>query len=213
MNTVNTGAELALDLLAAQVNTARSKVWRQVQFLVPELGTELREHVKALTALTSPLKEKVPKTKKPPKVKGLCSCCHQELPHRTYLSRQIHGHYSIVARARKRRWSKYPKEQDRRDQTALARSTVLAARHDRWVAALKAFDPLRTEHLLNTQGPSAVVALWRTLPISQRRRLLRTVPPPPKRLYKGEVLVRKGLRPYRPRKGKDWTQLVRKVTP
>lgn len=179
----------ALDLLAS------GKGWGKVLPLVPE-------HSKSITDLLKALKLK-PRVFKAPAVqtkRKVCGCCHLELPHRTRLSRSTHSHYAKLVKVRRNRWSKYPEPKERSHQTGKARATFLAALHDRWVAALQLYDPVRTSHLLETQGRSAVVALWRTLPLGLQRRLRKAVPPPPRRLYKGEILVRKGLKaPRQPR--------------
>lgn len=193
----------ALDVLAAEVSTNRKGAWQQVLPLVPEYSKDIRDLVRAL-ARTPPRRSYA--TLGPAKYslstnrKRTCRICHRDLPHRDPKALSRHGHFMRLYAARKHRWSKYPSPQDRTAQTALARGLILAARHDRWIAALRAAEPDRTEHLLKTQGRSAALGLFRSLSHRKRRKLLAAVPPPPKRLYKGEKLVALGLRPYRPPK-------------
>lgn len=205
---LDTAYAKALESLRCKLPTDRVGAWKAVAPLVPEVGAEIRSHLRFLAQMvrvSNPEHRKqlkpFAKPKKP--LAGLCKACHEPLPHKDKGSLRKHGWYANLVKVRKNRWVKYPEKQDRRAQTGLARSTVLAARHNRRIAALRLFDPLRTDHVLRTQGREGVLALWSTLPNRKQRRLLKAVPPPAKRRFKGEYLVRAGLRAERPAKGRS----------
>lgn len=188
----------ALEVLRCKISTDRIGAWKSIAPSVPELGTEVRSHLKILAQLGKKPKKLFQKHKKP--LAGLCTICHWPVPHRGKEALSRHGWYLHMRKVRKNRWNKYPDTKDRRAQTSLARSTVLAAQQDRRIAALRLWNPTRTEHLLRTQGRPAADSLWLTLPQRQQRRLLQAVPRPAKRRFKGEYLVRAGLRAERPAK-------------
>lgn len=193
----------ALETLRLKVRADRAGAWREIAPSVPDIGGELRSHLKELAALTRPRKSRLHK-QKPSADPKLCKGCHWPLPHADYESRARHGHYTRLIRARRNRWAKYPDPKERTSQTALAARTFLAAHQDRWVAALLEYDPLGTQHLLATQGRQAVIERFRRFNWRWRKKLLARIPPRTKRLYKGELLVRSGERAYRPPKGKAY---------
>lgn len=184
----------ALDVLAAEVSTNRRGAWRKVLPLVPEYSRDIRDLVRALARTQVKYKVKTPAKQRK---YGVCTTCHRELPHRGLKAHQIHGHFARLIKTRLHRWDKYPSLEDRAAQTASARRTVLAERHDRWLTALRTADPTRAEHLISTLGRSGAIDFFRSLPRNQQKRLLKLAPKPPRRLYKGEILVRTGQKPYR----------------
>lgn len=191
----------ALDALASTVRKDPVRAWQQVQGLVPQYGKSIGDLVKALTALTQRPRRKSTKYRKVAPLRGACTVCHGDLPHRTPAALSRHGHHLKLYRTRRDRWAKYPFPEDRQAQNSLARLTILRERHDRALAALRVHNPLVFDHQLKTLGREALITLWRSLPKSQKRRLLRAVPPLSKRRFKGEILVRKGLRLEKPCKG------------
>lgn len=189
----------ALDVLADTVGTSTVSPKRLIALskIRPLVPKDVKPLVNALTALTRTYRKSLPKKKKPPVPRGCCKCCGNELPHRTFKARSYHSHMARLKSMSRKRWAKYPNPQDRSQQTSLARATILAARHDRWIAALRQYDPARTEHLLQTQGREAAIKLFKSLTSYRRRELLKRVPRPPKRKFPRESLVKAGLLPVK----------------
>ena len=174
-------------------STVRYKTLQRIAPLVPEE----RALVKALLALTQ-MRRRLRRKYLKPKVRtvGTCSICHEQLPHTNWLDKSRHGFYINQRKAIKARWLKYPETQDRRAQTNKARATILAARHDRWIAALTVWDSVRTEHLLRTQGREAAITLFRSFGPNFRKRLLRKVPRTPGKPRRKEYRVPAIRNPY-----------------